>query len=67
MITYPIKTAQTSGIFDETFVSTEDEEIKKIALSAGAHVIDRPVELSQDRSTVVQVCMHVIEKLSDRL
>ncbi len=38
IIAYSIKTALKSGLFDEIMVSTDDEEIKKIALKYGAKV-----------------------------
>jgi len=66
IITYPIQTAQKSGLFDEIFVSTEDSEIREIASSTGANVIERPAELAQDRSTVVHVCKHLLDQLSEK-
>lgn len=38
MLAYPIKAALTSGIFDRIVVSTDDEEIAKIAIEYGALV-----------------------------
>lgn len=66
MLSYPIKCALASRMFDRVIVSTEDEEIEKAGLDAGAEVMRRPQELAQDRSTVVQVCKHVLDEL-DRL
>lgn len=60
MIGYPIRAALNSNLFDEVIVSTEDEEIKEIAASYGATVISRPHELAKDRSTVVEVCTHIL-------
>lgn len=60
MITYPIAAALQSRLFDEVIVSTEDSEIAEVAVQAGASVIERPVALAQDRSTVVQVCSHIL-------
>jgi N-acylneuraminate cytidylyltransferase len=48
-------------MFDRVCVSTEDHEIGQAALNAGAELIQRPEELAQDRSTVVQVCRHALE------
>ena len=63
ILSYPIEMARKSGLFDQVFVSTEDNEIAKAAILAGANVIERPVELAQDRSTVVEVCLHALNIL----
>jgi N-acylneuraminate cytidylyltransferase len=60
LITYPIKAAIKSGLFKSVVVSTEDDNIADIAASAGSKVINRPKELAEDRSTVVQVCAHAL-------
>ena len=44
---YSIKASKNSNV-DETWVSTEDEEIKKVSIECGAKVIDRPKELADD-------------------
>ncbi len=61
MLVYPLQAASECGLFDRIFVSTEDDEIAEIACEYGAEVIQRPPELAQDRSTVVQVCLHTLE------
>ena len=63
MLSYPIRTAKASGLFDEVYVSTEDAEIADVARQFGAEVIERPVQISEDRSTVVEVCLHALEVL----
>ena len=45
LIYYAIDASKKSDV-NETWVSTENIEIKNIALSYGAKVIDRPLELS---------------------
>jgi CMP-N-acetylneuraminic acid synthetase len=69
MLAYPIRAARESGIFEQVWVSTEDEEIAAVARLHGAEIIQRPAEIAQDRSTVVQVCLHALEQLPhvDRL
>ena len=47
LIWYSIK-ASLDSIVDETYVSTEDKEIKEISLNKGAKVIDRPAHLADD-------------------
>ena len=65
ILSYPIKAALESKLFDSIIVSTEDEEIAKHAQLFGARVIERPVELAGDRATVVEVCLHVLEVLEN--
>ncbi|MBA7542325.1 CMP-N,N'-diacetyllegionaminic acid synthase [subsurface metagenome] len=48
MINWTIEASLKSKYIDRTFVSTEDKEIKEIALKAGAEVIDRPEEFTVD-------------------
>jgi CMP-N-acetylneuraminic acid synthetase len=47
-------------IIDEVYVSTDDEEIKKIALTFGAKVIDRPKEISGDLEPTITTLQHAI-------
>lgn len=61
MLAHPIQTALRSSLFDRVFVSTEDSEIAEIAHQYGAEIIERPMEIAQDRSTVAQVCLHALE------
>ena len=50
-----------------TFVSTEDKEIKDIALKYGAEVIDRPPELSKDHIRDLPVFQHSVKYLNNNL
>lgn len=63
LIAWPISRALESGVFSRVIVSTDDSEIASVALSYGAEVINRPDELAQDRSTVVDVCQHALEQM----
>lgn len=45
MVYWALKNALDSGIFDDLFVFTEDEEIAQITTSLGASVIERPKEM----------------------
>lgn len=53
-----------SEIIDEIYVSTNDEETKKIALQFGAKVIDRPEALSGDLEPTVTALKHVLESIN---
>lgn len=63
MIAYPIQAAVECGLFEQVLVSTEDEEIALEASKYGAKVIHRPQHLAEDRATVAQVCVDVLENL----
>jgi CMP-N-acetylneuraminic acid synthetase len=52
------------GILDKIVVSTDHEEIKKIAETTGAEVIDRPLELAQDLTSTLEVLQHVMNELN---
>jgi len=52
---------ENQDIIDEIIVSTDDVEIKKIALQYGVTVIDRPLGLSGDYTSTVAVLKHVLE------
>jgi len=48
MMAWTIEACKKSKYIQRTFVSTEDAEIKKVALDYGAEVVDRPAEFSRD-------------------
>lgn len=50
LLHWTIESAIESGIFNEIAVTTDDSEVKKIAETFGATVLDRPIELAQDTS-----------------
>ncbi len=54
-----------SEIIDEIYVSTDDENIKKIALQYGAKVIDRPENISGDFEPTASALKHVIENTDE--
>lgn len=61
MIAYSIEVAIESKLFDKIVVSTDDEEIAKIAKSYGAEVpFMRPPELSDDHTATIPVIAHAI-------
>jgi CMP-N-acetylneuraminic acid synthetase len=51
---------KNSDIIDEIYVTTDDLDIKKIAIKYGAKVIDRPQNLSQDLEPTVTALAHVL-------
>lgn len=68
VIAYAIKAARESDVFDEVFVSTDDEEIAEIASSFGATIPwIRSRDLSDDYSTTVSVMQDAVGKLDASL
>lgn len=67
LIAYSIEVALKSELFDKVVVSTDDEEIAKIAKEYGAEVpFIRPVELSDDFSGTGVVVAHAVEFLKQK-
>lgn len=64
LIAYSIEVALKSNLFDKVVVSTDDEEIAKIAIEYGAVVpFIRPKELSDDYTGTGAVISHAINYL----
>lgn len=61
LIVWSIEAAKDSKLLDAFFVSTEDEEIAKVAKKYGAKVIDRPEELATDDAKMMDVLKHALE------
>ena len=57
-----LESVQCDGI-GGTFVSTDDEEIKRVSIEYGAEVIDRPVNLSGDHTTTAEVLHHAVQNI----
>lgn len=66
MIFYPIKTAMDSGLFENVFVTTDDEEIKQKSSECGALVIDRPTDTATDTAHELSAVWHLVEQLEHR-
>ena len=66
LISYTIRAAIDSKVFDEVIVSTDDKEIKNIALNEGAFVDDRPAHMSGDTITKVQVVKEFLERVNGK-
>lgn len=64
LIAYSIEVAKRSELFDDIIVSTDDEEIAKVAREYGASVpFLRPEELSGDFTTTSEVINHAVNHL----
>ena len=55
LIYYSIEAGQNSKYVTRTVLSTEAENVKKVALEYGCEVIDRPMELVQEQDLVVKM------------
>jgi len=68
ILAYSIETALKSGLFDEVMVSTDDEEIAKIARQYGAKVpFMRSKDKSDDFATLSDVISEVLKDYKDKL
>lgn len=67
IIEYSIDAALKSGIFDEVMVSTEDDEIAKISIQAGASVpFMRSEQTANDFATTRDVLLEVLSEYKKR-
>ena len=64
LVAYSIEQSIKASLIDETYVSTENDEIKKISLQYGAKVIDRPPEFATDSASTESVLLHACEHLN---
>lgn len=67
LLVHSIKYAQKFSFIDDVFVTTDDEEIKKVALEFGAKVIDRPSEISGDFEPTITALKHVLESIPNEI
>lgn len=68
LLEYSINYAKANrNIIDKIIVSTDDLEIKKLALKNEVYVIDRPVALSTDMSSTVSAMKHVLENIEEEV
>ena len=66
LIAYSINYALSNhNIIDEVYVSTDDNDIKRVVEKYGAKVIDRPLELSGDLEPTVTALKHVLSILDE--
>jgi CMP-N,N'-diacetyllegionaminic acid synthase len=61
LVAYSIRAASASGVFDEVWVSTEDQAISEVAAAYGARTIARPLELARHDTPMAPVVEHAVE------
>ncbi|MFI1745823.1 acylneuraminate cytidylyltransferase family protein [Thalassobellus sediminis] len=65
LLVHSINYAKQFDCIDAIYVSTDNNDIKQIALKYGALVIDRPNDLSGDLEPTVTALKHVLETIND--
>lgn len=65
MLNWTVDAARETDLFDDLVVSTDDAEIAEIARAAGAAVLMRGEEISNDAATLIQVLQHAIRELPE--
>lgn len=60
LLEYSIETAKACSSISKIFVSTDDSDIAKVAIAAGAELIERPAELATDSSAEWHSWRHAI-------
>lgn len=65
LVGWSVDVAQETDAVDRTIVSTDDEEIAKVAREFGAEVSDRPAELATDDALVVETIRYLIGDLRE--
>jgi CMP-N-acetylneuraminic acid synthetase len=63
LIVHTLRAALAATTLDRVVVSTDDEEIAAVALSAGAEVVNRPAHLAGDDSPTEDALLHALETL----
>ncbi len=66
LIAYSIQIALKSELFEEVYVSTDDEEIAEVSTKYGAKIIKRPEELADDFTGTDDVIKHALSMLEKR-
>lgn len=63
LIAHSISAAFECGIVDKVCVSTDGEEIAKVARAFGADIVPRPPEMARDSSKVEDAVVHLVKTL----
>lgn len=65
LISYAIKLALSNSKISKVIVSTDDDEIARVAQQYGAEIIRRPEEIAGDTATTTSALKHVLETVYD--
>jgi N-acylneuraminate cytidylyltransferase len=66
LISYTLRAARQAGSLDRIIVTTDDNEIARIAREEGAEVVIRPTEIAGDKSPVIDAVRHALDALRDQ-
>ena len=66
LISWSIELAKNIDYFDKIIVSTDDYEIRDIALRSDVEVYNRPSELATDESVITDVIKDLLKKLKNQ-
>ena len=66
LLAWSIEAALASDIFDRAFVSSEDDEILRVAGKWGGEPVRRDKDLAGDRVTLLQLCLNEVRKITER-
>lgn len=62
LVAHSIQCSKECDLISNTYVSTDDEQIKQVSLQYGAEIIERPVELGSDFATSADVMRNAVEQ-----
>ncbi len=65
LVARAIRAAHGAVTIDRVYVSTDSDRIAAVAESNGAHVIKRPLEISDDQASSESAILHALEQLTD--
>lgn len=66
LLAWTIEQAQSSKLISDVYVSSDNEEILKIAKKYGARTILRPKEISGDTATSESALLHTLSQINER-
>jgi N-acylneuraminate cytidylyltransferase len=66
LLAWTIDAAVGAGVFDRVWVSSEDEEILRLAEQSGGAPLPRAPRLAGDQVTVAQLCLEIVDELPGR-
>lgn len=67
LVAWSVEHALEAKVCDAVVVSTDDDEIERIASATGAEVVRRPAELAADDARVEQAVKHALEAYERRV
>ena len=66
LLVHTLEAARQAKTLDQVLVSTDDEEIARVARAQGVEVIARPPELARDESPTEDALLHALDVLKAR-